>query len=81
MNIDKNLIRHWAMLFESEDVRKNGEESFLDGERTLGEDVGSPSGDFEIQDGVLLKYWGESGDVVIPDGATSIGDCAFWNDD
>ena len=35
MNIDKNLIRHWAMLFESEYVRKNGEESYLIKEDTI----------------------------------------------
>ncbi len=34
--------------------------------------------DFEIdENGVLVKYKGEGGDVVIPDGVTSIGDSAF----
>ena len=28
--------------------------------------------DFEIQDGVLVKYNGKGGDVVIPEGVTSI---------
>lgn len=35
------------------------------------------SNDFEIQDGVLVKYKGNGGDVVIPDGLTSIGKLAF----
>ena len=35
--------------------------------------------DFEIENGVLTKYNGAGGDVVIPDGVTSIGDSAFEN--
>ena len=35
--------------------------------------------DFEIIDGVLKKYNGLDGDVVIPNGVTSIGDYAFSN--
>ena len=34
---------------------------------------------FEIENGVLIKYRGYGGDVVIPDGVTSIGDGAFWD--
>ena len=30
MNIDKKLIKHWAMLFESEDVRRNGDSAVRD---------------------------------------------------
>ena len=71
MNVDRNLIEHWAMLFESEEARKNGEESFLDEED-------SPSGDFDIQDGVLVKYKGMGGDVEIPGGVMEIGDQAFY---
>lgn len=37
----------------------------------------SSSKDFEIKDGVLVKYHGEGGDVVIPDGVTLIKDHAF----
>ncbi len=34
-------------------------------------------GDFTIEDGVLTKYNGLGGDVVIPDGVTEIGEGAF----
>ena len=34
--------------------------------------------DFVIENGVLKKYQGQGGDVVIPEGVTSIGDWAFW---
>lgn len=33
--------------------------------------------DFVIENGVLTKYQGSGGDVVVPDGVTSIGDGAF----
>lgn len=33
--------------------------------------------DFQIEDGVLKKYLGEGGDVIIPESVTSIGDFAF----
>ena len=33
--------------------------------------------DFIIEDGVLKEYVGEESDVVIPEGVTAIGDCAF----
>ena len=32
---------------------------------------------FKIENGVLLKYRGQGGYVVIPEGVTSIGRCAF----
>ena len=35
--------------------------------------------DFTIENGVLTKYNGPGGDVVIPDGVTSIGSYAFNN--
>ena len=34
-------------------------------------------GDFEIKDGVLIKYCGHSQDVVVPEGITAIGEGAF----
>ena len=33
--------------------------------------------DFVIENGVLKKYQGQGGDVVIPEGVTSIGNWAF----
>ena len=33
--------------------------------------------DFEIENGVLKKYTGNGGNVVIPDGVTTIGNEAF----
>ncbi len=37
----------------------------------------SSDSDFVIKNGVLKKYTGRGGNVVIPDGVTSIGDYAF----
>lgn len=34
--------------------------------------------DFEIVNGELKKYKGQSTNVTIPDGVTSIGNAAFW---
>ncbi len=39
--------------------------------------VASPSSDFEIENGVLVKYRGKGGDVIVPAGVTSIGKDAF----
>ena len=39
----------------------------------------SPLSDFEIKDGVLIKYKGKGGEVVIPNSVKSIGDNAFEN--
>ena len=38
----------------------------------------SNTNDFVIENGVLKKYAGNGGDVVIPDGVTSVGESAFW---
>jgi hypothetical protein len=38
----------------------------------------SSDSDFTIEDGVLTKYTGDGGDVVIPEGVTEIGDYAFY---
>lgn len=37
----------------------------------------STADEFEIKDGVLIRYSGSGGDVVIPDGLMEIGDWAF----
>ena len=37
------------------------------------------SKEFVIENGVLIKYWGPGGEVVIPEGVTSIGERAFFN--
>ena len=34
--------------------------------------------DFQIENGVLVKYTGNGGDVVVPEGVTSIGNEAFY---
>ena len=39
----------------------------------------SNQNDFEIENGVLTRYKGSGGDVVIPDGVTEIGSNAFKN--
>ena len=39
--------------------------------------MSNPS-DFVIENGVLTEYVGPGGDVVIPEGVTSIGGGAFW---
>lgn len=37
------------------------------------------AGDFNIKNGVLVRYYGNDEDVVIPDGVTSIGEGAFMD--
>lgn len=37
----------------------------------------SNNSDFQIEDGVLIRYTGKDKDVVIPDSVTKIGDRAF----
>ena len=34
-------------------------------------------GDFDIKDGVLLKYSGRDRDVIVPEGTVAIGEGAF----
>ena len=43
------------------------------------EDQNNDTSDFLIVNGVLTEYNGEGGEVVVPDGVTSIGDYAFWH--
>lgn len=40
----------------------------------------SDDGDFEIRNGVLVKYHGDGGDVVIPNGVVEIRSYAFWGE-
>ena len=35
--------------------------------------------DFEINDGILVKYYGSGGSIVVPDGVISIAEDAFFN--
>ena len=44
-------------------------------------DTSSKNSDFEIKDGVLLKYRGAAKNVVVPDGVSEIGKYAFYEHD
>ena len=57
----------------AESVKKNAEEV----KQILSEKKEYNSDDFVIGSGVLSKYLGKGGDVVIPDGVKIIGDSAF----
>ena len=46
---------------------------------TIGKSSGSKDSDFVIENGVLTKYTGKGGNVVIPNGVTAIGYKAFYN--
>ena len=64
----------------SKRVKSIGDEAFIDCSGIT--NVTIPSGvtsmkDFVIEDGVLKKYKGDGGDVVIPESVKSIGDDAF----
>ena len=61
------------MLLESL-VRKYGKNGVKNAIRRINENANS---DFEIKDGVLVKYRGNGGKVVIPDSVTKIGWGAF----
>ena len=49
--------------------------------RYIRSDTSSKNSDFEIKDGVLLKYRGASKNVVVPDGVKLIGQYAFKDSD
>jgi hypothetical protein len=48
MNVDKNLIRHWAYLFESEEMKKNGEFQMEESDEKL--EVLKRDGEFNLFD-------------------------------
>lgn len=48
----------------------------IEGETT---EITADQDDFQIEDGILIKYLGEGGEVVIPEGVTEIGSFAFEN--
>jgi len=62
-----------------EDIKFSAENDMYE-EIELAEDlnISNASEDFDIQDGVLVKYNGPGGDVVIPDGVTRIKGSAFY---
>ena len=48
----------------------------IEGETT---EITADQDDFQIEDGILIKYLGEGGEVAIPEGVTEIGSFAFEN--
>ncbi len=48
-----------------------------DSENNAAISVGPESKDFQIEDGILIKYTGKGGDVVVPNGVTEIALGAF----
>ena len=65
------------MIYLNENGEFKSNSRFVKENRVLKE-ASSPE-DFVIKDGVLKKYVGPGGDVVIPDGVTSIAGTAFFN--
>ena len=49
--------------------------------RYVRSETSSKNSDFEIKDGVLLKYRGQQKNVVVPDGVSEIGKYAFYEHD
>ncbi len=49
-----------------------------DSENNAAISVGPESKDFQIEDGILIKYTGKGGDVVVPTGVKKIGKNAFF---
>ena len=49
--------------------------------RYIRSDTQGRNSDFEIKDGVLLKYRGQQKNVVVPDGVSEIGKYAFYEHD
>ena len=59
------------------DLVGDGGTNSLPGEEERAGTKANDSSDFEIVDGVLVRYYGKGGDVVIPDGVTKIDKFAF----
>ena len=59
------------------EAQNMGMQESVQHEVTVSSDVEVVSDDFVIVNGVLTKYTGSGGDVVIPEGVTSIGYMAF----
>ena len=69
---------HHLMLFEKFfDEVISGQQKLEECRGLLDVMSASDPADFEIEDGVLTYYSGDEGDVVIPNGVTSIGEGAF----
>lgn len=72
MNLDKNLIRQWAYLFESEESMRKGDESYL----TEDDDNGSLK---ELTFRMVREMLPENAtEFEIPDGVNIIGDQACY---
>ena len=69
------FIHHLVLFEKNFDDVITGKYDVEDCESPL--DVTSDPEGFDIEDGVLTCYYGDGGDVVIPNGVTSIGDYAF----
>ena len=52
-------------------------DAWVDGHPYIAPEENGPAKDFVIKKGVLTKYTGNGGDVVIPKGVTAIGEYAF----
>ena len=53
-------------------------DAWVDGHPYIAPEENGPAKDFEIQNGVLIKYTGHDQDVVIPDGVRTIGRKSFF---
>lgn len=54
-----------------------GDQADIEKGRNIGVDTMSNASDFIIKNGVLIKYVGPGGDVVVPEGVEEIGEEAF----